>query len=81
MHIIVFGLVINNNDVISLFICSHSLPLNKEAYFKSLEEVVLLWIEKEASGRLYIWYRDCAIRHKQENPVLAVRKFLRPHHL
>ena len=47
---------------------------------RHLEEVVLAWIEKVTAGRPYIWQQDCIILNKQENPVLAVRKFLLPHY-
>ena len=74
--IMVFEVLINDGDVIFPFIFPHGCRLNMEAYIKSMEEVVLSWIERVAAGRLYIWQRDCTIPYKQENPVLAVSTFL-----
>ena len=58
------------------FIFPLSLRINTDAYIKWLKEVVLTWIEREATRRQYIWPLDCAKPHQQENPVLTPRKFL-----
>ena len=44
-----------DGDVISPFIFYHGFKLNIEAYIKSLEKVVLPWIERAAAGIIYIW--------------------------
>ena len=66
VHILVFGVVIRDGDIMHPFI-SHGLRLKIEAYINCLEEVVVPWIKILAAGRPYIW---------QQYSVLAVRKFL-----
>ena len=79
VQIMMFGVVISNSNIIPPLIFQHSHRLNMEALIKCLEEVELLWIKEVAAERPYIRQQDCAIPHKQ-NRVLAVRKFLHPHH-
>ena len=47
VHIMVFGVVSRNRDIMSLFIFPHGLRLN----IKCLEEVMLPYIERVAAGR------------------------------
>ena len=68
-HIVCFGVVTSDSDVMPPFIFPHSLWLNMEACVKRL-----------AAGRPYIWQQDCIMPHKQENSVLATWKFLQPHY-
>ena len=49
-----FGVVINDADVIPLFIFPFGLRLNTEVYVQRLKKVVLSWIERVATGKLYI---------------------------
>ena len=51
----VSGVVTSDNDFIPLFILPHGQTLNTKAYIKCPEELVLTWIKKVASGRLYVW--------------------------
>ena len=55
------------------FFFLYGLRLNTEANIKCMEEGV-------AARRYYVWQHVSAQSHKQENPVLAVTNFLRPHH-
>ena len=48
VHVMVFGVVTSNGDVLPPFISPHSLRLN----IKCLEEVELSWIERVAAGNL-----------------------------
>ena len=58
---IMFGVVTSDDDVMYLFIFPRGLRLNTEAYIKSMEEVVLSWIESGGvSGRPYVWQQDSA---------------------
>ena len=68
VHIVVFGVVTSDSDVILAFIFPHGLRFNtslKEEephglrLFKCLEVVVLLWIENVAAGRCLVWQKDC----------------------
>ena len=72
----VFGVVTSDDDIMFKFIFPLGLRLNIEIYINGLEKVVLLSIEKVAAWRSYILQQDCAMPHKQENSILAVRKFL-----
>ena len=45
LHLVVFGVVISNGDVLPPFIFPHDLRLNTEVYTKWPKEVVLLWIK------------------------------------
>ena len=80
VHIVVFGVVTSDGDVILPFIFLHGLRFNTLTYIMYLEAVVLPWNERMAAGRSYVWQQDFAMPYKQENPVLAIRKFLRLHH-
>ena len=75
VHIIVFGVVTSNDDN-PPFTLPHGFRLNKEAYIKCLKVVVLSWIERTFAQRLCLTTSLCTMPHKQENPVLAMRKFL-----
>ena len=51
----VFGKVTSDSDFMPTFIFPCGFRLNMEAYIKYLEKVVLLWIEKMAVGKPYVW--------------------------
>ena len=88
VHIMVFGVITGDGNIIPLFIFSYGLRLNTEAY--------IAWIMRLVAERIYIWQQDsaqtccwkelhlteghCVMPHKLENLVLVVRKILRPHH-
>ena len=67
----VFMMVTRNDNVMPPFIVPHGFTLSTEAYIKCLEEVVLLWIEREPAGRSFVWQQDDAQSHKSRK-----RKFL-----
>ena len=73
-------LVTSDIDIMPSFIFLLDLRLNAEAYIEYAWEVFPLDAEGGCKKihRLAIEY--CTMQHKQENPVLAVRKFLPPHH-
>ena len=71
--IMAFGMVTSDNKVMSPFIYLH----DRQQF---LEELVLIWFEWVTARRPYVWKKDSILSHKQENPILAVRKFLQPHH-
>ena len=73
IHMMVFGVVARDGDAIPPFIFPHDPRLNREAYIRCLEEIVLTWIKCLVKG-------FCAVPHKQKSQVLAVRKLLQPHH-
>ena len=81
VHIMVFGVVKSKSDVMPPFISPHNLMLSREVYIKCLVEVELPWIEWLVAKRLHLATELGAMPHKQENPILTVRKFLQPHHL
>ena len=58
VHIMVFGVVTKDGDVMHPLIFPQGLKLNTEAYIKCLEEVVLLWIERVTAGEPYMWQWD-----------------------
>ena len=58
VHIMVFGVVTSDSDVMLTFIFPHGLRHNTKAYIKCLEEVQLPWIDSVATGRSYIWQQD-----------------------
>ena len=62
------------------FIFPNGNRFKTEVYIKCLEEVVLVWSERVAAGRLCLTTELYTLPHKQENPALAVKKFLQPHH-
>ena len=64
VHIMVFRVVSRGDDVMPSFFFPHNLILITEVYIKYYDEVVIPWIS--------------VILQKQENPELAVRKFLLP---
>ena len=75
-------MVTNDGNVMPLFIIPHSRILNTEAYIKCLEEVVNPGAEGVAVGRpLRLETGLCTRTHKLKKSVLALRKFLRQHHL
>ena len=47
VHIRAFGMVTSNGDLIPPFIFPYGIRLNKEAYIKCLEEIVMPWIKRE----------------------------------
>ena len=53
VHIMILGVVTTDNNVMPPLIFPHAHRPNIEAYIKYLEEVVLPWIERLASGRPY----------------------------
>ena len=55
VHIMVFGIIISNGDIMHLFFFPHRFTLNTEVYSKCLVEVVLPWIKWVAAGRAYAW--------------------------
>ena len=58
VHIMVFGVVTGNSDIMPPFIFLHGLRLNMETYIKCLEEAVLPWIKRMDAGRLYSWQQS-----------------------
>ena len=61
VHIIEFGVITNNANVIPPFSYPHGLRLNMEAYINCFKQVVLPWIERVAASRPYIWKQDSAL--------------------
>ena len=57
-NIIVFWVVISDSDVILPCIFLYGLKLNKNADIKSLEKVVLTWIETVIAGRSFVGQQD-----------------------
>ena len=55
VHVMVFGVVSSDGNIMNPFIFPHGLILNANTDIKCLEEVVLYWIEREVDGRSYIW--------------------------
>ena len=51
----VVGMFTSNGVVKPPFIFSDDIELNMEDNNKCLEEVVMIWVERVATGRLYIW--------------------------
>ena len=49
VHIMVFGVIASDSDIMPPFIFLYGLRLNWETYIKCLEEVVLTWIERVAA--------------------------------
>ena len=76
VYVMVFGVVTSDGKVIPSYF--YHMASHTEANIKYLEEIVLPLIEGVTAGRPYIWQKD--LPHKQENPVVAVRKFLQPHY-
>ena len=74
-HILVFGVVTSDDDLMLPFNFSHGLTINTEAYIKFLEEVVLAWIERVAARRLYIWQQDSASCHTSRTQSWLWEKF------
>ena len=58
VHIMVFGVVRSNGNVMSQFTFPHYLRLNMEAYDKCLEELVLSWMKRMTAEGPYIWQYD-----------------------
>ena len=54
-HIIVYGMVTIDDDIIYPFIFPHDLKLNVEAYINYLEELVQTWIEREIAVTPNVW--------------------------
>ena len=76
-----FRVVTSDGDIIPPFIFPQGLRLNTEAYIKWVKELELTWTEMVVAGRLYVCQQDSAsFPLEQENPVLAVRKYLRLRH-
>ena len=63
VHIMVFGVVTSNSDVISSFILWHGLTLNMAAYIKCQNEVMQPWTERVTVERPCIWQQDSAPYH------------------
>ena len=55
VHIMEFGKVINEGNVMSPFIFLNGLRVNTDTYFKWLDEIVQPLNKTMAAGRLYIW--------------------------
>ena len=51
IYIMLFKVVTSNDNLMPLFIFSHSFKLNTEVYIKCFKEIVLPWIERVAAGR------------------------------
>ena len=54
LHIMVFGVVTRDDDVMTSFLLSHCVKQKMEAGIKCLEAIVLPWIKRVAAGRSYI---------------------------
>ena len=54
IHIMMFGMVTSDSDVMPPFIFPHHFRLNAEAYVKCLEKVILTWIERVVAGRFCV---------------------------
>ena len=74
VYIMVFGVVTSDGDVMPSFIFPQSFRLNTEDDIKCLDREGGYWNTVRLVRGL------CSMPHKQKNPVLTVRKFLRPHH-
>ena len=55
VHIMLFGMVNSNSNVMPQFIFPHGLTFNTEVYIKHQDKVMLTWIEREADGRPDVW--------------------------
>ena len=62
-HSMVFGAITSGDDIMPPFIFPHNHGLNIEDNIKCLEEVELLWIERMAAWRSYIWQQDSVPHH------------------
>ena len=81
VHIMEFGVPATDGDVMPSYIFPCGSRLKTEAYIKCLEEVVLSWIERVCYLKtLHLAIELCTMPYKQENPLLAVRKFLWSYH-
>ena len=56
-----FEVVTSDNHVTPPFIFPHGLIFNTEAYIKSLDEVMLFWIERVAARSVFIWQQEFAL--------------------
>ena len=74
VHIMVFGMVTSNVDIMPPFMFPCNFIHNTEAYIRYLEEVVLPGIENLAAGRLYIWQQDFVPCHQAGEPSLGSQK-------
>ena len=74
VYIMVFEVLTRDGDIMPPFIFPYGFRLNRESYIKYLEEVGLVMIERVAAERPHIWQKDCAMPHKQKNPILACQK-------
>ena len=57
------NLIYYSGGVITTFIFPYGLRVNREAYIKCLEEVVLPWFERVATRRPYVWQQESVPRH------------------
>lgn len=57
---IVFGRIANDGNIMPTFIVPLGLKLNREAYIKWLEEVVLLQVKRVSVGSPCVWQQDPA---------------------
>ena len=64
VHIMMFGVVTIDCDMMFPFIFPYSPRLNTKAYIKCLEKVVFPWIVKVASGRKFIWQQNSTPCHE-----------------
>ena len=76
-YMMVFGAVFSDGEMKALLIFLRSLKLNTKAYIVPGGGSAAL-----PAGRPNVWRQEsvCVILHKQENPVLAMRKLLRPNY-
>ena len=71
VHIMVFGMVIHDGDVMPPFIFTHGLRPNMEVYITCLVEAVRPWI-----ARLAVEIGLCAMPQRQKNPGFVATKFI-----
>ena len=74
VHIIMFGVVISDGDVMSPFIFPLSHRSNTEANIKSLEWVELLWIGRVAAECSYVCQYDSALGLASRRTYLGCQK-------
>ena len=79
--IMTFGEVTCDGDVITLVMFPYCHRFSMETYIKSVDKILYTGIERMAAERHYIWQQDCTMPHKQQNPMVAVKKCLKPLHL
>lgn len=63
INIQVFGLITSDDKVMHALISPRCFKHKMKTYIKSLGEVVLPWVERLVTRRLYVWQEECAPCH------------------